>query len=131
MAGHHSHPGTSVGDVKILLIEDNFLIAMHLERILEQEGCEVVGPFATAREGLDALSLETVDGALLDFSLRDGTSVPIAEELTRRGCGFVFVTGLGGASDIPQKFSGVPRLSKPIPDSDIREAIRSFELHRL
>jgi CheY-like chemotaxis protein len=113
--------------MKILLVEDDFIIAMHLQSLLEGEGYEVLGPCATSREALEVLAKEEVAFALLDYSLADGgTSLTVAEQLQSRGCSFAFVTGLGGGTKIPDRFSDAPRLTKPIQDVDLRTTLADF-----
>ena len=81
---------------RILIVEDEPLIAWTLAEALEEVGFGVVGPVATAREGLAALAADpSIDGAILDGDLADGPSVPVALALRERGVPFVFHTGSG------------------------------------
>ena len=67
---------------RILIVEDNTLIAMDLEDILEGFGCQVVGPVGTVREALALLKELQVDVAVVDFQLEDGNSGPSRTHLT-------------------------------------------------
>lgn len=112
--------------MKILLVEDNFLISMQLADLLREEGCEILGPFPTSEGALLALETEAVDGALLDFSLRSGDSTPVAMELLRRECAFAFVTGYQDSTVIPTLFSKARVLTKPVSQVDIGQVLAEF-----
>ena len=79
----------------VLVVEDEFLIAMHLELLLQQHGWRVLGPAATVAEALRLLSGQTPDVALLDLNLRGELATPVAEELQARGVPFVLVSAYG------------------------------------
>jgi DNA-binding NtrC family response regulator len=117
--------------MRILVVEDNYLIAMELENILRAAGHEVVGPFAAPEQAVEALVRETVDGALLDFRVGEGNSTAIAAELVRRGCPFAFVTGSTGAATIPSSFAEVARIGKPFGEADILRALARFGASRV
>ncbi len=99
---------------------------MQLQAILEQEGCEVVGPFATAREALQRLACEAVDAALLDFTLREGDSTAIAEELARRDCPIIFVTGHQAEAVLPSLDTEVWTLGKPLDEQRLRTLVSAL-----
>lgn len=112
--------------MRILLVEDNYLIAMELEDILRTAGHEVVGPFATSEEAVRAIVDREVDGGLLDFRIGNGDSTSVAEELLRRACPFAFVTGYAGAGAIPSALEHVTRIKKPFREADILSAVERF-----
>jgi len=104
--------------LKVLVVEDNYLIAEQLRRLLERNGCAVVGPAAGVARGLELVGQsEDLDGALLDINLRGVLCYPIAAELGARRVPFVFLTGYGDSGIIPPDFAAVPRIGKP-PDED-------------
>ena len=67
--------------LRVLIVEDEALIAMELSDIVEGSQGHVVGPFRTNREALKRLESEMVDAAILDLNLADGEATPIAEQL--------------------------------------------------
>lgn len=86
----------------VLLVEDEFLIAMDLKLLLEQRGWRVTGPAATVREALDLLQDELPAVAVLDVWLPDGAVTPVAEALRAQNVPFV----LASAYDNPERQGG-------------------------
>lgn len=78
---------------RVLLVEDEALVAMEFELLLEQQGCIVVGPAATVAAALRLVGTETIDAALLDVNLPDGRSTPVASALRELQVPFVVVSG--------------------------------------
>ncbi|MBW8303490.1 MAG: response regulator [Brevundimonas sp.] len=108
---------------RVLIVEDESLVAMLLETILEDMGCVPVGPAATVDEGLRmAGEGEPVDAALLDVNVAGKQVFPIAEALKTRGVPFIFSTGYG-ESGLPDKWRGHPTLQKPFTESAVRDAL--------
>ena len=87
----------------VLVVEDEFLIAMDLELLLQRHGWRVLGPAATVAEALRLLAGETPDVALLDVNLRGEPVTPVAEELRARGVPFVLASAYdtGGRARLP------------------------------
>jgi ActR/RegA family two-component response regulator len=100
---------------RLLVIEDDYLIAAALERALEDRGAEVVGPAGSVEGALRLVEAEgdRLDGAVLDINLRDERVYPVADALAARGVPFVFLTGYD-AQVIPDTYAGVPRSEKPV-----------------
>ena len=69
---------------RVLIVEDETLVAMELCDIVEGHEGRVIGPFRTNRDALSALERERVDAAILDLNLADGEATPIAERLVAR-----------------------------------------------
>jgi CheY-like chemotaxis protein len=102
---------------RVLIVEDEWLIAETLASQLTKEGFVVIGPAAEIREALDLLSTQTVDCAVLDVSLGEQSSFSVADALQDREVPFVFVTGYTSC-DIPRRFKDRGLLMKPVdPDS--------------
>jgi two-component system, chemotaxis family, sensor kinase Cph1 len=98
---------------RILVVEDEALIAMDLEWALRQRGCEVVGPLATVGDAVRAATTEqALDGALLDVNLGDEHVFPVADVLAERGVPFLFLTGYE-REIIPARHRGRAALAKP------------------
>jgi PAS domain S-box-containing protein len=106
---------------RVLLVEDEALVAMMIQETLAGFGFEVVGPISTASEALTSARESHVDAAVLDINLGDGLVYTVAEILSKRGVPFVFVTGYD-ADSVDTRFSGVPILQKPI-ERDMLEKI--------
>src|SRR3954462_5401351 len=97
---------------RILVVEDEALIAMDLERIVRCAGCEVVGPVGRAEEALRLVAQGGPDTGILDIALSDRDRFQVADALARRRVPFVFVTGSGPAA-LPERFRGRPLIRKP------------------
>ena len=106
---------------RVLLVEDEALVAMMIQETLAGFGFEVVGPISTASEALTSARESHVDAAVLDINLGDGLVYTVAEILSKRGVPFVFVTGYD-ADSVDTRFSSVPILQKPI-ERDMLEKI--------
>jgi CheY-like chemotaxis protein len=100
---------------RLLVVEDEYLIAASLARELEGRGAAVVGPAGSVRDALALVEAEgdRLDGAVLDINLRDERVYPVADALAARGVPFVFLTGYD-ARAIPDAYAGVPRCEKPV-----------------
>jgi PAS domain S-box-containing protein len=105
---------------RILLVEDESLIAMMMEQTLRELELDVLGPFGTVHETLKAIDQELVDAAILDINLGGEMAYPIARLLQARKVPFVFMTGYG-AETIAESFSGVRVLQKPLEREMLRE----------
>lgn len=105
---------------QVLVVEDDYLLAMDLAGMLHRAGADVVGPVGTVRDALDTLD-EAPDIAVLDVQLTNETSFPVADELARRGVPFIFATGTVG--DIPAAYKGHPVCSKPVADAVLLKAL--------
>jgi CheY-like chemotaxis protein len=106
---------------RILIVEDEPLVAMMLAELVRELQGSVVGPYASvrdARAGIDA----QVDAALLDVNVGSELAYPIAEALHRRGVPLIFVTGYQ-ANAIDPRFETAPVLTKPIEPSELAGAL--------
>ena len=98
---------------RILVVEDEALIAMDLEWTLRERGCEVVGPVATLDEAVRAAATEQpLDGAVLDVNLGRERVFPVADVLAARGVPFLFLTGYE-REILPARHRGHAVLAKP------------------
>jgi len=105
---------------RILLVEDESLIAMMMEQTLRELDLDVVGPFGTVHETLTAIEQEPIDAGILDINLGGEMAYPIARLLQARNVPFVFMTGYG-AETIAAPFSGVQILQKPLEREMLHE----------
>jgi CheY-like chemotaxis protein len=113
--------------MRVLVVEDEPLLAMLLEESLAELGYELAGSAATVPQALSMIDQAEVDCALLDFSLgRDSTSLPVANRLRDDGKPFYFLTGhlsLEGAPGLPQD---APMLTKPVSLGQLETALREM-----
>ncbi len=107
---------------RVMIVEDESLVAMLLETILEDLGCVPVGPAATVDEGLIIADAETLDAALLDVNVAGTHVFPLAVALRARGVPFVFSTCYG-AGGLPDEWRGQATLQKPFTESAVRDAL--------
>jgi CheY-like chemotaxis protein len=100
---------------RLLVVEDEYLVAADLAASLESLGAEIIGPAASVEEALSFLEKDGVplDGALLDINLRNERVYPVADVLTARGIPFVFTTGYDAVA-IPSAYAQAPRCEKPV-----------------
>ena len=83
---------TTLAGIKVLLIEDEPIVAMGIADQLVEVGAIIVGPFRTVRQALKAVQAIELDVAVIDFVLADGESVPVQDALDRKGVPFVILT---------------------------------------
>jgi CheY-like chemotaxis protein len=110
----------------ILVVEDEYLIALDLARTLCELGAQVLGPVPSADEALHLIRErgEELDAAILDVNLGSHTVYPVADHLRERGIRFVFATGYD-AWTIPEAYGDVPRCDKPINTDELVRVLRA------
>jgi CheY-like chemotaxis protein len=101
-----------LADLRILVVEDEVLIALEIEERLQRLGCEIVGPVGRLERALELARSTALDGALLDVNIKGGLVYPVAEELLTREVPVVFSTGYA-PDTLPPVFRGLPCLCKP------------------
>ena len=97
---------------RVLVVEDETMVAWLLEDMLADLGCAVVGPAARVNQALAMLDAEAIDAAVLDVNLKGQKSYPVADALAARGVPFVFSTGYNKHS-LPKRYQSFPMLQKP------------------
>ena len=105
---------------RILLAEDEGLIALELERMLEDFGCTVVGPLASVDKVLESAQGGGLDGAILDVNLRGQQIFGILPALQKLGLPIIITSGYADDSLFPQPFRAVPRIAKPFRESELQ-----------
>jgi DNA-binding NtrC family response regulator len=108
---------------RILVVEDETLIAMEIQVTLEDLGCEVIGPVGKLETALELARETTPDAAILDVTIRGGKSYPVANELIRRNIPFALATGYGDRA-LPEAMRDFPRLTKPFTMADLEKQVR-------
>lgn len=114
----------SLSGRRILLVEDEPLVAMMMSQMIEDLGAEVLGPFGTVWEAMDANS-EGLDAAVLDINVGGDLIYPLAERLSTRGTPMVFLTGYD-AKSVDPRFSRSDVITKPIDESDLSACLASL-----
>lgn len=112
---------------KILLIEDEALIAMQLKLDLEEDGHTVIGPIAHLSEALRTAAESEFDIALIDINLGADNSAPVAEILDRRNVPFAFTTGYNDLIFMPPPLRNYPHLTKPYGLADVKDLVAKLQ----
>jgi CheY-like chemotaxis protein len=115
--------GTELKGRRVLVVEDEFLVAMELEGVLEQEGCDVLKPASTVSQALAVLEDERPEVVVLDVNLRGTRATPVAAALQDRGVPFVLITGYSDLQLNEPELRDAPRLSKPVSHRDLTCAV--------
>lgn len=98
--------------LRVLVVEDEYLVALLLEEDLRSAGCVIVGPCTTLAAATTAGLREPLDLAILDVNLNGEMVYPLADQLAARGIPVVFLSGYG-AGHFPERFRTAARVSKP------------------
>lgn len=107
-------------DVRVLIVEDEFLLADDLTRALRQEGAKPVGPVSKVDEAQRLLVSTRVDAAILDLNLHGDMASGFVERLAATGLPCLIVSGYAGDA-MPASINKVPRLEKPVnPTTAVR-----------
>lgn len=113
--------------LRVLLVEDEGGVALLLENMLEELGCELVGSVARISRAMEAARSRPLDFAILDVNVAGETSFDLARSLRERGTPFVFSTGYG-ASGLPADLADCAVLAKPFTlDSLRRKMLETLE----
>ncbi len=107
---------------RVLILEDEMLVAMLLEDLLMDLGHSVAATAGSIRQALKAIEQVPVDLAILDVNLPDGRSDAVADALTTRRVPFLFATGYG-AQGVAEQYRRAPVIQKPYDGQGLRSAI--------
>jgi two-component SAPR family response regulator len=108
--------------LKVLVVEDESLVALDIENMLEEMGCKVVASVPRLVRALELASRLDFDLAVLDINLAGEVVYPLAFRLAARGIPFVFSTGYSTAS-LPPELSDRPILKKPVMLANLKRAV--------
>lgn len=106
---------------RVLVVEDEAILAMMVEDMLSDAGYEVVGPAPHLDAAMSLARDADFDVAILDMNLAGRNALPVAEVIRGRGKPFVFATGYGAAADAPG-YEDVATVAKPFTMEDIGKA---------
>ena len=105
----------------VLVVEDEFLIALETEDELAKLGCEVINATSVS-EALDIIATTDLDGATVDLKLQGQRTFQVADALAARGIPFVFATAMT-QGDTPTAYAGIPWLQKPTTRGAVGRAL--------
>ena len=108
---------------RVLVAEDEYMIAEEIATVLGDAGAEVLGPMPRVADALRLLAAENrIDGALLDVNLGGEAVWPVVDALLARGVPLVLASGYD-AGAIPQAYARLPRCEKPVTGHDLARAL--------
>jgi CheY-like chemotaxis protein len=110
---------------RILIVEDEALIAMELEDLVEGLGFIPVGPARDLPTALKLVTESDVDGCILDINLAGQNGLPVADELHRLGKPWIFTTGYN-ADVLAGQYPEVPVVAKPFATSDLASLVQQM-----
>jgi CheY-like chemotaxis protein len=124
-------PDTTLPDVlspplRVLVVEDEGLIALNLELMLCRFGCEIVGPISDVGDIIDAARVHNPDGALLDVNLRGRKVFDVLPEMMGLGVPCVLSSGYDDPMLFPVAFRNMPRIAKPFDEAALRRVCVEF-----
>jgi DNA-binding NtrC family response regulator len=111
---------SSLQGLRVLVVEDETLVAMLLEDMLADHGCEVAATASRIGQALEYIADDSlaIEAAILDVNLAGEPSFPLAEALAERGVPFVFATGYGSGG-LPEAWRDRPTLQKPFSHDEV------------
>ena len=112
--------------MRVLLVEDNFIIALDLAGLVREAGADPIGPVASVGEALREIEAGAVEAAILDFNLGEENALAIAERLERQAIPFAFATGYSADDVLPPGRPEVPVLAKPYSAAEVRSVVESL-----
>lgn len=117
--------GAALAGRRILVVEDEYLLACDLKKQLSAACADVVGPVADAEAGCRLADAGRLDAAVIDVNLNGATSFALVDRLTAAGVPHLFVTGYDGSS-LPERYRATPRLTKPYVEAVMIAAVSAL-----
>jgi AmiR/NasT family two-component response regulator len=110
---------------RVLVLEDELLIAMELQALLEEQGCEVIGPVSNCEAVLELMRSKNVDAAILDLFVEGERCDRVADELFAKGVPLAIATG-ADAELVDYRYDKSPIINKPYGSSDVIGLLRQL-----
>ena len=107
---------------RLLVVEDDYMIAMDVVEALEACGATIIGPVATVEDALDLIATEKIDGASLDINLGGTRVYPVADALAAQNVPFIFASGYD-PKVIPLAYADIPLCDKPVSSTSLIKAL--------
>jgi CheY-like chemotaxis protein len=117
---------TPSGSLKVLLVEDEGMVAALIEDMLSDLGHQVVAAAARVATAMQIAKTAAFDLAIIDINLNGEPSYPLADVLTERNIPFVFATGYGSQGLSP-KFAAIPTLQKPFVSAELQNVLTRLQ----
>jgi DNA-binding response OmpR family regulator len=117
-----THP---IATRRILIVEDEAIVALNYASILEDAGCQIVGPVGTIQKGIEAVENERIDAAVLDIDIGGVPVDPIIMALRRKRLPYIFVSALSG---LVERYQGAVFLDKPCTAAQLIKAVNALFL---
>lgn len=114
-----------MSELRILIVEDEPLVAFDLADIVEDCRCVVVGPAGSCSAAMDLLGSQRVDAAILDLILGDGHCNTVADALTAKSIPWALATGFDVRA-LHSRYQSVPILTKPFLPDDVARLLRAL-----
>jgi DNA-binding response OmpR family regulator len=115
---------SALDGLRVIIVEDEAMLALCLSEVVEDEGCVVAGVAETVAEARTLAATATFDVAIIDLHLRGQQAYDVAASIIRNGHAIIISTG-SDASKVPAEFHEWPILRKPYNDVAIFSAIKS------
>ena len=117
--------GDALEGLRVLVVEDETLVAMLLEDMLADHGCVVAATASRIGQAMEHIADDGLDlqAAILDVNLAGQPSFPLAEALAAKGVPFVFATGYG-AGGLPETWRDRPTLQKPFSHDEVGRMLK-------
>lgn len=115
--------GSTLAGLRLLVVEDEYMVAEHIGMLIEDSGCDLAGPVGTIEEALLAIREGGLDGVLLDANLNGDSTAPIAAELHAGAVPFIVVTGYGARTLANEALDEAPRLNKPFSKTEFERTL--------
>lgn len=117
----HPHPQERP---KVLVVEDEFIIALDLSETVQDLGYALEGPFAGNEDALEAIKDEMPDLAILDVFITDGEVYPLADRLCEAGVPIVFHSGHVTPAEVKARYPHAQACAKPCPPDRLIDALQ-------
>ncbi len=110
---------------RVLVVEDNYIMALDLSQMVEELGGAVVGPVGRLAEGLALAQSDGLAAAILDVNLDGEDTFSLADGLLAAHIPVIFATGYDPKM-LPERFAKLPRISKPFTTRSVESAVRKI-----
>lgn len=125
-AGPAGNPGERLLGKRVLIVEDEALLALELQFAFEDEGADVLGPAMSLESAMTLAGSEEIDIAVLDVDIAGHEVYPVAAVLQQRGVPFIFHTAHGSRIELAALFPGAITCMKPtMPDTLVTQLLRA------
>jgi CheY-like chemotaxis protein len=121
-ANRNDQASSTLTGAKVLIVEDEALVALELTLALRDLGCIVLGPAADSTQARALLQRQQPDAVLLDLGLRDGFALALVEAITTAGTPYVLATGYD-CEQLEPALRHAPRLNKPYGQKELRQTL--------